>query len=167
MPYITQERLRELFDYSDGYFVRKINAGTRGKVGDIVKGTNQHTGYLAVKVDGKKHLFHRTVWIWHHGDITDGLQIDHRNGNRTDNRLENLRLVTPRENQQNRGLHKMNTSGFIGVTWNKKYKKWHAKIKFNYKTIHLGNFENKTDAANAYLEAKKELHTAQPKPRFL
>lgn len=167
MPYITQERLRELFDYSDGYFVRKINAGKTGKVGDIVKGSNNPSGYKYIKIDGKNFRYHRVIWVWHYGDIANDLQIDHRNGIRDDNKIENIRVVKQHENQQNRKLNKNNTSGSTGVRWKERLKKWEAAIKHKNKIIYLGSFENKTDAANAYLKAKKELHTAQPIPRFL
>ena len=167
MAHITQERLKELFDYSDGYFVRKVKSGKRGKIGDVMVGNDDNRGYKKLKIDSKTYKFHRLVWIWNYGDIADDLQIDHKNGIRTDNRIENLRLVTRQENQQNRKLHKKNISGMHGVTWNEKRKKWVVGIGHSKKLIFLGRFEDKNEAIEAYLKAKKELHLAQPKPRFL
>ena len=84
-----------------------------------------------------------------------GQYVDHINKNTLDNRIENLRFVTNQQNGFNRHIGKNNTSGVIGVEWNKQKSKWHAKIKFDYKTNHLGFFENITDAIVARLEGEK------------
>jgi len=82
--------------------------------------------------------------------------IDHINGNRLDNRRTNLRLCSNRQNQQNRARPSNNTSGFKGVVWNKKSKKWQSGIKINSKQVHLGLFNDKFEAHNAYYEAAKK-----------
>lgn len=89
-------------------------------------------------------------------------QIDHINRDRLDNRIANLREATDAENRQNMGLSVTNKSGVTGVTWDKQRKKWFAKITHNYKQIPLGRFDNIKDAENAYVEAKKRLHTFEP-----
>ena len=92
-------------------------------------------------------------------------QLDHINGIRDDNRLVNLREATPAENQQNRALHPLNTSGHPGVTWNKKERKWHAKIAVANKRYHLGLFDTVEEAAAAYADAKKKHHLFNPEVR--
>jgi hypothetical protein len=85
-------------------------------------------------------------------DMTDTTrQVDHINGIRHDNRLENLRLVTHQQNNFNRTKAK-------GYGWNKRVRKWHAQIKIDGKQQFLGNFDSEEDAHNAYLEAKERLH---------
>ncbi len=85
---------------------------------------------------------------------------DHLDGDGTDNRMENLRICSKSTNGMNRGKQANNTSGYKGVVWNKKLNKWVAQIgaKAVKKTIHLGVFLNKEDAAHAYDEAAKKLH---------
>lgn len=88
-------------------------------------------------------------------DIPTGKETDHINGNRLDNRKENLRAVTRSQNCMNRKISNLNnTSGYKGVVWHKVGKGyWKAYIKSNGKHIHLGLFEKKEDAAKAYDEA--------------
>lgn len=98
-----------------------------------------------------KLLLHRVVYELAHGPIPAGLQIDHIDGNRSNNFLANLRLVTHQENQWNRTKAK-------GYSWNKQCKKWKADIKLNGKKIFLGLYSSEDEARTAYLEAKKIYH---------
>ena len=84
--------------------------------------------------------------------------VDHINGNTLDNRKCNLRICTIAQNNRNQKIKKRNTSGHKGVDWNKKARKWRAKIKFNNQDIYLGLFVNINDAADAYAEASKKYH---------
>jgi len=77
--------------------------------------------------NGKRE--HRTVWSAMYGSIPEGREIDHINGDRADNRLENLRLVTRQENMRNAKKSNANTSGCTGVTWNKRAGKWQAQTE--------------------------------------
>lgn len=88
----------------------------------------------------------------------DDMQIDHINGNRLDNRRENLRLATNSQNAMNQGKRKNNTSGFKGVSWHKPNKKWLAHIRLNSKTIHLGLYTTRELAYAAYCDACVKLH---------
>lgn len=114
-------------------------------------------GYLMAKEkNSKKDIFmHRLIM-----DILDKpeLIVDHIKGKytRNDNRLKNLRIATMAENVRNSGLQSNNTSGVIGVYWNKKEQKWKAQINYNYKRIFLGTFENFTDAVKARKEAEEK-----------
>ena len=86
-----------------------------------------------------------------------GMVIDHINHNGLDNRRENLRICTRAENSRNRGKQKNNTSGYKGVCWYKRDKKWRAQIKKDSKKIHIGYFDIIEDAARAYDAKAKEL----------
>lgn len=98
----------------------------------------------------KKHvLMHRFLL-----DVPKYLEVDHKNGNKLDNRRRNIRICTHAENMRNLKLRKDNTSGYKGVGWN--FSKWQARIWFNNKKISLGQFEKKEDAAKAYNEAAKK-----------
>ncbi len=90
-------------------------------------------------------------------DIPKGYLPDHINGNRIDNRKENLRIANYKQNNQNRRLGKNNTSGYKGVSWSRLGKGyWKAYIKQDKKSKFLGNFKTKEEAALAYNEAAKK-----------
>jgi len=91
-------------------------------------------------------------------DDTTGNEIDHIDGNKTNNNLLNLRFCSKSENQRNRGVQKNNTSGYKGVSWSEKDKKWIARIKVSRKRLFLGRFKDKEEAYRAYCEASKEFH---------
>ena len=84
-----------------------------------------------------------------------GMQVDHINGDRLDNRRENLRIVTNWQNQMNRGMTINNSSGYKGVRL-RRSGKWEAQIRVNKKAIFLGRFYDKLDAAHAYDDAAKK-----------
>ena len=147
---ITQEYLKERFSYKDGNLLWKVKPSLNRNIGDVA-GNKHPSGYISITSLGKGHRAHRFIWIWHNGTIEDGLQIDHINGVRDDNRIENLRLVTRQENGWNRKTAK-------GYTWSKYHKKWHSQIKVNGKVLHLGYFHEEPDAREAYLTAKEKYH---------
>ena len=87
-----------------------------------------------------------------------GLEIDHINGNKLDNRRSNLRACTRQQNKLNRGPYANNKSGMKGVSWHAQTSKWRATIRFNNKITHLGLFNSKDAAHHAYSEAASRLH---------
>ena len=95
---------------------------------------------------------HRVV-----ADTPEGKDTDHKNGNRLDNRRENLRICTKSQNQHNKGISKNNTSGYKGVHQNR-WGDWVSQIKLNHKQIYLGTFQTPIEAAIAYNEAALEYH---------
>ncbi len=116
-------------------------------------------GYLSIGYDNKLYLAHRLAWFITHGRWPDK-QIDHINGNRSDNRIANLRDVSRSANSQNLRKAKSNNKiGLLGVSWGKRNKKWTALIFVNGKKISLGYFSDPLDAHNAYLQAKRKHHT--------
>lgn len=110
-------------------------------------------GYAYARVDGKQVLMHRMLV-----EASPGVEVDHINGSRLDNRRCNLRVCTHSENICNQGKHKNNTSGFKGVSWHRRDKRWVARIRHEGKSFNLGSFINPLDAAKVYDEACVRLH---------
>jgi hypothetical protein len=109
-------------------------------------------GYPVANVDGVTKKLHYYLM----GKVSD-CYIDHINGDKLDNRRENLRVATFSQNACNSDIGKNNTSGFKGVYWDKKHKRWFSCITLAGKTHYLGNFPTKILAALRYNEAAKEL----------
>jgi hypothetical protein len=103
-------------------------------------------GYLQISIFGKLRSAHRLAWIYVNGSAPEG-QIDHINHNRLDNRIINLRVVTPLENTKNRKIRADNTSGVSGVYWNKKSSAWHVQLRVNGKHVSGGLFMLISEAA--------------------
>ena len=110
-------------------------------------------GYLQVSLNKERVLAHRVAWLIHHGAWPFG-EIDHVNGNKLDNRLENLRDVTSSENHKNMPKASNNTSGALGVSWRKDLGKWSAYIKAGGGKKHLGHFSCFDEAVTARREAE-------------
>ena len=119
-----------------------------------VSGHKDKAGYMLVWFNGKRIMAHRAAWIIIHGSIDSSMQIDHINRIRDDNRLSNLRLVSPSDNNKNIGTLKSNKSGKTGVF--KKGKRWRAAIKIDKKSIHLGMFDTFQEACDARVAAEVE-----------
>jgi hypothetical protein len=117
---------------------------------------------------GKRYtlLAHRIIWA-----LTTGAwpanQIDHRNGDPGDNRISNLREATAAENAQNIRAHDGGSSSFVGVSWNKRRRKWSAFIQSKGVRRGLGDFQTAEAAYAAYIEAKRRWHSFQPVPRIV
>jgi len=154
---MDQDRLKELFGYfpENGDLVRKIDKHYNAKKGDVV-GTVGANRYKVVNIDGKLQLVHRVIMTMVHGDIT-GHHIDHINGDRSDNRIANLRLVTQLENNRNSSLPAHNTSGALGVHWCKSSNKWRVTISVQNKPRHFGRYTDKEQAIKAAKDARKAL----------
>lgn len=105
-------------------------------------------GYGKVCFLGMEIIAHRLAWALHYGDWPTG-QLDHINGIRDDNRIENLRAVSLLENARNKAIPKNNTSGFIGVGWNKRKNKWQAYIAASGTQVYLGVFSTLEEAVAA------------------
>lgn len=115
-------------------------------------------GYIKLRYGKARALAHRLVWRIVYGEWPAG-QIDHINGDRADNRIENLRLATQAENQQNRRIPgRRNKSGFLGVSWDRVVGMWHAQIAKDGICYPIGWFETPEEAHAAYLKAKMKLH---------
>lgn len=121
-------------------------------------GTLCAKGYIKIMIKRKVYRAHRIVWELCTGSAPVG-EIDHINGNKSDNRISNLRDVTSSTNNENRRSTGMaNTSGFLGVDFHKANRKWRAKITVGNKSVHIGYFEDPKSAHDAYLTEKRRLH---------
>lgn len=107
-------------------------------------------GYLQTQCKGVRVKNHRIIWEMHNGPIPCGMQVDHINRVRDDNRIENLRLVTQQQNLLNNNAK--------GCSYHKHAKKWIANITVEGKMKHLGYFKTETEAHDAYLKAKEKYH---------
>lgn len=117
----------------------------------VCKGSLNDKGYLLIGIDKKMYLMHRVIaHAFGILDLHSELRIDHRNLDRINNCIFNLRPATQQQN-----LFNTNAKGYY---WNTQHNKWLAKIKLDGKSIHLGLFEKEEDARQAYLEAKKKYH---------
>ena len=153
---ITQELLKEHFEYRDGHLWWKKPTGKRVEIGRQF-GSYNTNGYRKGNFKGKNYLEHRLVWLYHRGEWPKG-QIDHINGNTGDNRIENLREATNQQNCWNRKPLVDSTSKYKGVCWNKQCNKWVASYKYKGKKHYLGLYENELEAAKAYDKATEHLH---------
>lgn len=141
--------------YSHGHLVVS-RAYPRNHVGKII-GHDSGQGYLYASLSGSMFAVHRMIWFMCHGRWPK-LQIDHINGERADNRIENLRLATHAENCRNARRPVTNKSGIKGVWYDKKYNKFQAYINVNDKQIWLGRFFTIEEAAAARMIAANKLH---------
>lgn len=114
-------------------------------------------GYSAGKIFKHRFRAHRVIWAIVYGHWPEQ-SVDHINGLRSDNRIENLRKATLSENQWNKSASKRNTSGFKGVTWHSVTGKWQARVSKHGDTKYLGLFTNVDDAAAAYSAAASKMH---------
>jgi HNH endonuclease len=158
MASITVERLKERvsYDLDTGVFVWIETLGGKCRKGWPAGrlGTGKASGYVRITIDGREYKVHRLAWLWMTGEWPIE-QIDHRNGNPSDNRWVNLRLATQSQNKANSGAYRNSKSGVKGVSWNKLARKWNSAIQVDGKQIHLGRFEKIEDALAAYQIAAK------------
>lgn len=148
----TQDRIKELLDYKDGMLFWKVKKVSQRKAGERAGSLAKDTGRRIIGIDLRRYREHVIIWILHNGPIPNGLEIDHKDRNPLNNKIENLRVCTHRDNNRNLSLSKLNTSGYKGVSWSKTMNKWESRIKCNNKNIILGYYDKKEDAALAYNE---------------
>lgn len=134
-----QDYYNSLFEYINGEVFWKVSRGNT-KIGYKAGTLNYNKVYdrevYEVGIDKKTMLLHRVIWIMFNGDITEDLQIDHINQTPTDNRIENLRLVTCAENNKNKSMDKRNTSGYSNIYYyENKISKWKVEISCKGKRI--------------------------------
>lgn len=158
MTTLTQERLKQVvsYDKDTGNFIRILKA--KGTVVGRVLGYKKSNGYIALSIDGQKYFAHRLAWLYVHGDFPKH-DIDHIDGNRENNKIENLRDVQRTVNLQNLKKAKShNKSTRILGVYIHANGKFTSRISVNKKDIYLGLFETADQAQQAYLQAKQQFH---------
>lgn len=172
---LTQDIVRELLDYNPdtGVFTWNFRGPHHFKtIGYFNHWNNMHAGsvagciytdscgkkYIRIGINGKGYAAHRIAWLYVHKDTAD--EIDHIDGNGVNNKISNLRSVSRQENQRNKRMGKRNTSGVVGVSWNKSAGMWSAQITISRVRKHLGCFRsfNAAVAARKSAEIEYDFH---------
>jgi len=122
-------------------------------------GYKSNIGYIQIGFRGKIYYAHRIAWELYYNENPPKM-VDHINGNKSDNRIENLRSANNAQNMQNMGKTKRNSTGFKGVCHLKKQNKYMAVIGHKMKSIYLGVYETAEEAHAAYCKAAEKLHGA-------
>lgn len=154
-PILTAAELRNMFDYDpdSGILRWRVRPSQAVKAGSIA-GSVESNGYVRIRILGKKVLAHRIAWAIYYGEFPNqGVDIDHVDGDKSNNRISNLRLATRSQNCANRPAPRVNTSGFKGVYLNSRNGKYHAQIGVDGTRHHLGFFDTKEEAGAAFRAA--------------
>ena len=164
---MTQDELKQHLHYNPetGVFTwrdrsgltnvgHNVNCRTKGKVA----GSINKSGYWRILLHGKTYRAHRLAWLYMYGRLPEIL--DHIDGDKLNNRIANLREVTPIENARNLSKTKRNTSGVLGVHFNSADQVWVANIGVNGGRVHGGRFKTKEEAVarRKDLELEYEFH---------
>jgi hypothetical protein len=157
---VSIETLRDEFSYEPqtGLLRWRKPAGRAGRIpAGTVAGSLNHYGYIEVRVSGKLLKAHRVIWALMNG-VWPQHEIDHIDGDRSNNAWDNIREATHEQNLCNRGPQKNNTSGFKGVSWHRPSGKFRAAIKARGKHHYIGLFSTAAEASAAYHLTAKLLH---------
>lgn len=148
---LTQKEVRTVLDYcpQTGIFQWKYRSDMPNqwntRFAQQVAGGYSGDGYIAIRINGRRYLSHRLVFLWMTGSFPI-CEIDHINGIRYDNRFDNLREATSSENKMNACRHKDNKSGVKGIRFHKRAKKYQARVNIDGKAIYLGLFDTAEEA---------------------
>ncbi len=154
---ITQELVREMFDYDEGDAAKPLvrkKGGPGCKIGDRV-GRADKEGYYFFKMKNREHRVHRIVFLWHNGYVPD--MLDHKDRDRSVNLIGNIRECTASQNCMNRENHG-GKSKYKGVHYATDRGKWRAMIKKDGIRTRIGSYATEEEAAHAYDAKAKELH---------
>ena len=149
---MTQDEALRLFEYRDGHLYWRVKPCRRDPAGMKAGFRDLKRGYVVVTRNRKHYYAHQVVFLMHHGVIPP--EIDHINGDRADNRIENLRAVTRSQNQYNKDKCRNKTSGHRGVSWHKPTNKWAVRISLNNRNKSMGYYDDLELAAFIAEEAR-------------
>ena len=155
---LTQKKLKQILNYDPdtGIFTYKVKFCRKIRAGSVA-GTLDKDGYIRIKISGKLYKAHRLAWLYVHGYFPE-YEIDHKDRNKSNNRINNLRHASSQCNKRNVGLRQDNTSGIKGVGWDKKSDKWRVQITVNNKNYYLGLFADFAEAVCTRLAAEQCLN---------
>lgn len=149
------ERIRSVLDYDQATGVFRWRYDRKGVRGGTIAGGIAVHGYWRLHVDGKTWWAHRLAWFYVYGEVPT-LEVDHIDGNRSNNAIANLRLATRRQNQINKKMTKAPKSGYRGVR--KQDQKWRADIRIAGVRKYLGVFDTPELASAAYAKEAAKHH---------
>lgn len=152
----SASRVRDVFDYDPktGLLIWKVRTSNRVCFGRPAGNKNAY-GYLATAIDGSRQMVHRLVWVHVHG-VWPRAFLDHINGDRSDNRIENLREATPEQNAWNSRSHVDSLIGVKGINvHNGRRKPFQARIYRRGSMQSLGYYETLAEAKAAYEAADR------------
>jgi hypothetical protein len=150
---LTHEDINYAISYDSKTGVMKWKNGVNIRYIGNDAGSINKAGYVDIAYKGWRLYGHRVAWLLVYKEWPSN-HVDHINGNRSDNRIENLRVATNQENSKNSKRHKGNTSGVTGVYWSKRANKWQAYICVDGKQTYLGVFKYLEDAERARKDAE-------------
>ena len=153
---LTVDLLNELFTYDRETGKLYWKSARQGVTVGKEAGALDKEGYSILRMNYKRYRTHRVVFLMHKGYLP--VVLDHIDGDRANNRLDNLRPASLSQNQYNRKLNKNNKSGFKGVTYNSRSKMFYASIKHQTQRIFLGSYNTPEEADAVVRAAREELH---------
>lgn len=158
---LTQEILKSIFDYKDGFLYWKVKVSDKIIIGEKAgcEFNSQGGNYYYIQFYKKRYKSSRLIFFWHNGYFPKN--VDHIDRNTLNDKIENLRAATDQENTFNSGSTKNSTSKYKGVSWSNGRNKWVAQITVNYKQIPLGRFNTEEEAAKTYNDAVKMYRDSQ------
>lgn len=152
--------VRELLSYDPTTGILKWRKSKGRAPAGSIAGSLGQDGYLRIGINRRIYKAHRLIWLLMYREWP-GIEVDHINGNPTDNRLVNLRNAGRSANRQNlRGPTSISATGLLGVYPNRGSRRnpYRFQIRLNGKAIHLGSFHTKEDAQREYLKVKRRIH---------
>lgn len=155
-PRITLARLKQALDYdpAPGVFRWKIRGqGRKPPIGSVAGHTSAY-GYWIIGIDGQAYKAHHLAWYYVYGAWPAG-EMDHRDGVKHNNSIDNLRLATQSQNNANRPRYRNNKSGFKGAHFQNG--KWRSHIRLNRRSMYIGSYDTPEEAHAAYVAKAKEL----------
>jgi hypothetical protein len=155
---MNQDELKTLLSYNSDTGVFTWNKRGSGVKKDGSAGWKDTKGYVKIEIGGKAYAAHRLAWLMVYG-VEPSNQIDHIDGNKSNNAISNLREATNAQNKQNiRKARADNKCGLLGAYWYKAGRTWRSEIGHNGKSYFLGNFPTAELAHLSYVDAKRRLH---------
>jgi hypothetical protein len=153
---ITQARLKELFDYDPitGWLTNRISRNSRAWAGERA-GTENERGYRQLYIGGIKYYEHRVIWLFVYGNLPD--EIDHKDGRRNSNVLDNLREATRQQNCYNTD-RELGVSALRGASFDSERSMWRSMIQVDGQSVFLGRFKTAEEAHRAYLLVAEHAH---------
>ena len=153
---LTQQLVQSLFDYKDGALYWKVSKTNSIRVGNQAGTSVNDAGYNIVGICGKTYRLHRVIFLYHYGYLPKN--VDHIDGNRSNNNIDNLRSADDFQNSRNSKLSKRNTSGVKNVCWARHVNKWQVQVRRGSSKKYLGLYEDLELAELVAIEARNLYH---------